>query len=210
MKRYVWLLLLISLGLNVGLGWRLVSQSRQAETEQRDGRFGDRSGRPGGMGRDGGGFGGEGRDGFERPAPGDSVAWGRIMDHRIERMARRLDLEPEQVESFRRAIQENRGKFRSRRARIRRLEERLTDLTLATPVNPDSIRTALHELGQFRSSLDSLVTEAMLAELDSLTPEQRKEYLRLMPWSQSGKGHGRGRDRGDRLDPPVEPPLPGE
>lgn len=206
MKRYVWLLLLISLGFNIGLGWRLVRQHQQAEDQWTQGWRGDRDGHPRWMDREGGRRGEGRRERFQRPAPGDTTAWREVMNHRIARMARKLELTPEQIESFRAAFEESAVRFRSRRARIEQLEKKLRDLSQASPVQPDSIRATIHALSHARTSLDSLVTESMLKELDSLAPEQRGQYLRMLPWSQIGRGGGPG----SKFAGEPEPPVPGE
>jgi hypothetical protein len=70
-------------------------------------------------------------------------------------------------------------------------------------VEPDSIRSAVRELTGRKAVLDSLVTETMLQELDSLNPQQRERYLRILPWSRAGAG-GRG-PRGEKPNNNQEP-----
>ena len=78
MKRFAWLILLISVGLNLGLGWRLLNRYRAPAAESwgslDNGSEGCswRQGRAGRDGRSGGGMIGQRRGNLFRPAPGDS------------------------------------------------------------------------------------------------------------------------------------------
>ncbi|MBU8871038.1 MAG: periplasmic heavy metal sensor [Gemmatimonadales bacterium] len=192
MKRFGWLILLVSLGLNLGLGWRLMNQlgSQPAEwcgpwDQGSEGRSW-RRGRADGEGGSGRSFSGQRRGDFFRPAPGDSGAWREIMERRLERITRRLDLDPSQVKSFRVTHGEAAARFREQRQLVEEAESYMFGLASRSPVEPDSIRVAVRNLGRRRALLDSLVTEAMLRELDSLNPDQRELYLRILPWSRSG------------------------
>ena len=205
MKRFAWLILLISVGLNLGLGWRLLNRYRAPAAESwgslDNGSEGCswRQGRAGRDGRSGGGMIGQRRGNFFRPAPGDSGAWQEIMERRLIRITQRLDLDPEQVESFRVTHREAATRFRLERRRVQEAEDYMFHLASRSPVEPDSIRIAVRDLGRRKALLDSLVTEAMLKELDSLNPGQRELYLRILPWNRSGTAEkgppGRGQYR---------------
>ena len=132
------------------------------------------------------------------------------MGRRLERITRRLDLDPQQVESFRATHQEASSRFRDQRLRVETAENRLFELASRSPVEPDSIRTAVGELGHRRSLLDSLVTEAMLKELESLDPGQRELYLRILPWSRPGGLEAGPPGRRQRPKPELAPGTPGE
>ena len=216
MKRFGWLILLVSLGLNLGLGWRLMNQLKSqsdewsgpggAGSEARSWRQGDARGE----GRQGGRLSGKSRREFFRPAPGDSGAWKDVMERRLERITNRLELDPQQVESFRATHLEAASRFRRQRQLVETAENRLFDLASLSPVEPDSIRAAVGDLGRRRALLDSLVTEAMLKELESLNPGQRELYLQILPWSRVGgveSGHHGRRQHPQSEQPPV---IPGE
>ena len=218
MKRFGWLILLISLGLYLGLGWRILNQLGNQRADGGPSYNSDASGRPWGKGRAGEG----GRSGmnlsdkrrgdFFRPAPGDSGAWREVMERRLERITRRLDLSPSQVESFRITHREAAIQFRNHRRQVEAAEDYMFSLASRSPVEPDSIRAAVRDLGHRRSLLDSLVTEAMLKELDSLNPGQREMYLRILPWSRSGgvesgrSGYRQYRKSGRQECPPGNSP----
>ena len=226
MKRIGWLILLISLGLNVGLGYRMLNHrgsqpedwfgSRGADfrgeglrDEGAQGRWW-RQGKARGEGRSGGRFSGHRRSDFFRPAPGDSGAWREVMEQRLERISRRLDLDPVQMESFRNTHRQAASRFRGQRLRVEKAESRLFELAARSPVEADSIRWSVRDLGRRKAQLDSLVTEAMLQELDSLNPEQRERYLRILPWSRArgGETGHPGRRQHSQANPP--PDVPGE
>ena len=185
MKRIGWLILLISLGLNLGLGWRLMSQLRSQPADWSEGRSW-RQGPGRGFGGPGGGIPKQQRRNFFRPAPGDSGAWREVMATRLERITQRLDLNQRQVESFRATHLQAASRFRGQRILVEAAEDRLFALASGNPVEPDSIRAAVRDLGRRKARLDSLVTETMLKELDSLNPGQRELYLRILPWSRPG------------------------
>ena len=54
------------------------------------------------------------------------------------------------------------------------------------------------ELGSAQASLDSLIAEKLLAEMEFLTPRQQALYLEELPMERFGFGRGSARDRGHR------------
>lgn len=195
MKRFVWLLLLLSLGLNLGLGWRLVSRTGSDGLPDRP-RFeqdGPRRGRGPGSEAGGRGF----RDGT-RPARGDSLAWRSLMDERLERIAARLELDEEQYAAFREAQLSGMRDFERLRLRVEEAKRRLFALSAADDLEPQAIRDAVAEVRLYRTSLDSLVTETMLKEMGTLDPEQRRRYLAIIPWSKLAGGPDRPGGPGGR------------
>lgn len=189
MKRFLWLILLLSLGLNLGLGWRLYSRSEERGRGPGGPPFGrgERSRQGGSDFRQGG-----------RPSPADTTAWRRIMDERLERMAARLELDERQRAVFRQAQQNAFLDFETLRQRVEQAQQELFRLTAAEQLDPDAVRSAVTEVRLFRSGLDSLVTETVLAEMAVLTPEQRREYLDIIPWVKLGGGPDRPGGPGGR------------
>ncbi|MCP4571584.1 MAG: periplasmic heavy metal sensor [bacterium] len=182
-----WLLvvvLMVSLGLNAGLAWRLS-------------RFEDRAGPP------------------DRPwnekaghALRDTSKWRGFLERRLEHLRRELDLDENQVDAFRTLHSEAHGLGRRfRNVQSSRLEvfERVVD----GQIDPDGVRAAVTELSRRQAAVDSLIVEKVLQELEILRPEQRSEYLRMLPRERfGGRGpgeHGRGGGRngqGRRTGPP--------
>lgn len=198
MKRFLWLILLLSLGLNLGLGWRLLSQSDRTGFPERphfdpDGPHRDRDpdGRP-----DAPRF----RDGT-RPAPGDTTAWRRIMEERLARLAERLELDDEQYAAFRTAQEAGFRDFEKLRQRVQDAQRRLFTLAAAEDLDPQAIRDAVAQVRLFRTSLDSLVTETMLKEMGALDPEQRRRYMDIIPWVKLTGGPDGPGGRGGRNGP---------
>lgn len=193
MKRLGWLVLLISLGLNLGLGYRLLTAEGDPDRE-----------RPRFEGRSWHGHGPrpEGRPGPDGPpdmaaADRDSSRWLRIMAGRLRRVAERLDLTPGQMDVFRRAHQENAAGLLAQRREVERARARLHAVISGGAAEPDSVRHAIQDVGRQQAVLDSLITETMLEELKVLEPEQRARYLEILPVLR-GSGPGRGQDRGGR------------
>ncbi len=175
MKKGWMFLLLISIGLNLGLGLRLVRLGHPAalpgpgEAEWR-GRGGSR---------------------WERPAPNDTTAWRQFMGRRLEHLADRLDLRPEQVESLQSAQTTTRRQMRQKRRELFQVRTRLGKLMAAETIDRQAVRRAMVEMGRHQVEMDSLAAETMLGELELLDPAQRVRYLDFLP-DRTGRGPGRG------------------
>lgn len=195
MRRFGWLVLLISLGINLGLGYRLLKpwnpdhprQGRDRTEIREDGSEGNhRQGR------------------FDRgleTSPADSSQWRQVMVGRLERIARRLDLSPDQFQVLRTSQEANFPLFYAQRQKVEEARANLHGIISASAAEPDSVRVAIRYLGAQQARLDSLITEALLKELDILEPEQRARYLRLLPIMREegpGRGPGSGHRFGDR------------
>jgi Spy/CpxP family protein refolding chaperone len=182
--RFLWLVLLVSLGLNLGLGYRLLNPATvpgpgpefpgdgPPERELRQGRHG-REGRP------------------DEP---DSTRWQRMMAGRLNRMAERLDLSPEQVEAFRATQQYRAEAMTSQRRLVNDARARLSEVIGLPAASPDQVRQAIQEVGRQQAVLDSLITETILLEMETLEPDQRALYLETLPGlGASGPGPRSGR-----------------
>ncbi len=176
MKKGWVLLLLISLGLNVGLGVRVVRQGQE------------------------GALPGRGIDGterlvgqrWERPAPSDSTAWRQFMGRRVEHLARRLELRPEQIVAFKAAQQMTGRPMRRKRREMSLTRTRLQELMATADVDRPAVRHTMARMAQMRAEMDSLTAETMLGELEILDSDQRAKYLDFLP---DGAGRHRGRSR---------------
>jgi Spy/CpxP family protein refolding chaperone len=200
MRRMGWLILLISVGLNLGLGFRLWeardSEPREMRTERWSGRRGHSAHR-------------EGEQGLRERFPtdqGDTSAWRGIMSGRLDRMAERLDLTPEQVQTLHRSQEANFTRFVDQRVQLEAARDRLHGIIFQAEVDPDSVRTAIRLVGIQQARFDSLITEALLKEMDILEPAQRTGYLRLLPVMRD-RGQGREHRSGRRsLNRPAGQP----
>lgn len=189
MKRIGWLVLLISLGLNLGLGYRLLNHPRPwGEPPARE--WGQGPGR----GADQGPLHGEGPGPEMATDESDSTQWRRIMAGRLKRVAERLELTPEQLAVFQTTHRDNAAGLLAQRRLVEEARSRLQTVVAAGEAQPDSVRQAIREVGHRQAVLDSLITETMLLEMDVLTQEQRARYLQILPGlrgSAPGRSSGR-------------------
>lgn len=189
MNRVLKLLLLVSLGLNLGLGWALL-RGRELSDGPRPPQ--------------------DARGWRERPAPADSAAWRRMMEHRLERLAARLDLAPDQAAHLK-ALQEANGPLvRAGRDRIEAARRAVRQAADGGPFDDGQVRAALRDLRRTQADLDSLTQEFLLQECAVMSAEQRARYLELLPldpWRSprpdgpgEPDGHGRGEGRRRRQE----------
>lgn len=176
MKKGWVFVLLISVGLNVGLGARMV---RQGQSGALPGRAG--TGRAEQAGRR-----------WERPAPGDTLAWRQFMGRRIDQLTQRLNLRPEQVAVFE-ATQQTTGRaMRLKRRDLYQARARLQELMAAEQVDRSVVRQMMAEMAVKQAQMDSLAAETLLGELEILDSDQRSLYLDFMPDGAGRRpGHGR-------------------
>lgn len=171
MRRGWLVLLLVSLGLNIGLALAITS----LRTGHRPLAF---------LGA-----------GELPPPPPPEAEMDSLVQQRLHRITARLDLSPEQDARFRAARQAALPEILARRSEVRRLRTALHDAYGAQQVERNQVQALVARLALAQGRLDSTVAAAFLDELAVLTPAQREIYLGLMPWGH-GPGHGRGRGRG--------------
>jgi len=152
MKRLLLLLLLVSLGLNAGLGLALRRVRDDAAQAVAACRFRDDP-------HPGAGMRGEGRrPGEERRF--DPERHGRLLKLR-ERMRPRVDGLRDEVEVARTALRE----------------------ALSSPeLDRAAILPLVRAMTAAQARLDSTVAEALVEDLGGMTFEERREFLRLLPW----------------------------
>jgi Spy/CpxP family protein refolding chaperone len=188
MKRGWLLLLLLSVGLNIGLGYAVLSGRASGEGSGT---------RPSRYARN-------------RPyALEDSADFQRTMERRFDHLARRLGLSPEVRQELWQSRRATAPHIMAQQRAVREARRRLHEAFSASPAEPDSVRQLLHELGRAQAALDSLVSASLLHDLKLLPPEKRQRYLDLMPWDHHGpREHGRGgpgrgpRRAGERREQP--------
>lgn len=192
MSRLTRLVLLVSLGLNVGLGWNAVRTLREEPHRPLA----------------------TARNWRNRPAPDDSVAWRRMMHRRVDRLVKILDLEPAQATKLEQLQAANAPTVRAQRERIEAARAALRDRSRAETFDPAAIRMALADVRHAQTDLDSLAQEFLLQEFDVLTPAQRTRYVELLPL-EPWRGGGRPGPDGDGPEGPDGPGrrpgrIPGE
>jgi len=178
MKRSGLLILLVSVGLNLGFVWHM--WRTEAEPSDLHPRHGSRW-----------------SEMHDRhwPAKGDTAAWRTMGHRRLDRVTARLELDPGQAEAFRRTQQETVKRLAGKRTLVSDSRARLRALMAEDVIDSVAVRTTLFELGRRQAVLDSLVAESFMAEMAVLDPEQRAHYLRMMPFG-GGAGPGNRSHRG--------------
>ena len=176
MKKGWVLVLLISLGLNLGLGLRLLGDRGGP-----DGRRDSWQNR-------------EFRGSRGRWADQDSVARKKMFTRRMDHIAGVLDLGPEQREVFRDVHMKTGRMLMRKRVLIAEKRDFLHTLVTSDSIDQEGIRGAIAELGRQQAVLDSLVAETVLQEMEVLEPGQRARYLEMLSFDKGGAGprHGRG------------------
>lgn len=182
MKKIWVLVLLISLGLNVGLGLRLLNSGPPAGGGYVRGR-GESTHRSQG-----------------RWAHRDSADRHRMFNLRMERLADFLDLNPDQRVVFEKVHEETGRLLMRKRELIAERRELLRELVSREVVDQDQIRASIAQLGQQQAVLDSLVAETLLQEMAVLEPAQREQYLEMLSLDGAGRGRSRGRGGRGRFD----------
>lgn len=162
MRRWLWFLLLLSLGLNVGLGLR-VSRDPEEHRVFRRGRGGEQR---------------EGRGHADRrEGPGNPFSMERFRD---------LGLSDAQRHRLETLLDEYKGRLAERRKGLRGHRSELRGLLCDPDIDRERIAETRRRHGRLQADLDSLVTEMLLSELEVLTPDQRRRYLERMPWRKFG------------------------
>ena len=180
MKRGLFVLLALSIGLNAGL---LYIQLR-GEPERAPATMTSSSAE-------------QSRYGPRRHPEGTS---GFIRD-RMGRIGSRLNLSESQRERMTAISDEMMPRIIAQQEIVRQTQEALRGEYLNPLVDRESVLLLQREGSLARARLDSLVVETMLREAMLLSPEQRGEYFKMMRWKEergSGGRMRRGRRRSDR------------
>ena len=175
MKRGWMIVLLLSLGLNVGLGANYL-RHRQPPPPP-----------PEAPGPD---------DDTERPAASREQVE-QYMRHRLDRMAQELDLSDEQQGRLWNLHETVGREVFSRRAAMFEARGRLREVYRQDPLDRDLLRTMQRKMSALQADLDSVVVEILFEERSILTPEQRQNYGGMFPFGADraprwGSGQGRG------------------
>ncbi len=89
--------------------------------------------------------------------------------------------------------------------RVRDLRKNIASTYEAPQIDTTELKKLLERLNAAHGRIDSLIAETILQEASILTSEQRKRYLKLMPWKRSGEAAGH---RPQRRPPHDEKPPP--
>jgi Spy/CpxP family protein refolding chaperone len=182
MKKILVLILLISLGLNISLGVRTWKDSRRLPMGEQGW---NKSGKPAPGGGDGPGH---GRNG---------TFWREVMHRRLAHVADQLGLDEEQAVAFQNTHEKAAEGFLTQRSKVQEARRQLMEAVSGPDFGEEKLRPLIAEVGRQQVKLDSMVTETMLQEMEILTSEQRKEYLRILPINRFGGSGGGHRNRSE-------------
>ena len=190
MKRSLLLILLLSVGLNLGLAWRL-NEARKSIAPPPDVPSGEWGAGPD-VGREAPGP----RTAFE-----DSTRWKEMAKKRLERVARQLDLSPQQIDALEQLQHEAGLRLRDQRQRVETAKLQLHELVSSGQADSESLGRAVRFMANERAAMDSLVTEMLLDELQLMDDGQRQRYLEMLPLEHGPHGRGPGDRPGNRRGP---------
>ncbi len=178
MKRWAWILLAVSLALNVGLlsaaAVHLADMKR--DPARRSAGFGIHAER-GGAERDARRGRGRGMGmGSENPNADLLRHW---PERRIRRLTAALDLTPEQQARLRASLGELQGGIRGQAGELMRERMALHRALMSGAVEDSVVHRRAKLVGSCQARLDSLAAEAMVREMAVLTPAQRERYQQL-------------------------------
>ena len=183
MKRGWILVLALSIGLNAGLLVVIVAGPLG------QGTFGRPFDRP----HPGGGP-------MRGPSPwrhGDSEMREQFLEHRLDRLAHRLDLDEEQQGDLAAIFEETWPRIFQIREKVRDIRDEIRMRYSEPVIDSEEVLELVGHLNEAQARLDSLVAETLIREAEILTPEQREGYLRAMPWERMLE-RGMGKRKGGR------------
>jgi hypothetical protein len=169
MKRVWFLVLAASVGLNAALLWQQLGPSRGGAPPSRFERAWD-----GAPGRGPGGERDPGRRG------GEPRSWAEMQQFRLERVARRLDLDGAQLERLRAVALAPAAEMDSLRAAARIERGLIRDLLGRPEIDAGAVREAAQRLRTIEARIETRVTENLILEAGILEPGQRRAFLDLM------------------------------
>ncbi len=172
MKRGWLIILLLSLGLNVGLGLSFLRRPALAPSLPS-----------------------HGDPHLDRDFPGREQAQA-FMRHRLERLTRELDLTQDQQERFWALHLESGDQVMERRTAMFAARRHLHEAYAGPDPDIHQIHRIQREMSAMQAELDSSIVDIMFKERAILTPEQRGKYRVMFPGGREAPGKGRRDGRG--------------
>jgi len=182
-KRLWFLLLAASVGLNAAMLWQHFTAARAPEPapfRERMPRGGPMAGPPG--------VDAPGPEGMPGPRGEAPPSYADMQERRLDHMARRLELDPDQVERLRAIALDHAAEMDSLRTSARAARGRIRDLLAADVVDAAAVREQAQRLRAIDTRIEQRITENLILEAQVLDPGQRERYLSLMRF-----GNNRGR-----------------
>jgi Spy/CpxP family protein refolding chaperone len=121
-------------------------------------------------------------------APFDGEA---LVERHLERMVERLELTDDQRTEIGTLLRETLPVMMEHRDALEAARDRLSQSYAAPALDDAAFRAAAAEVKAAQGALDSLTADVMLREAGILTPEQREENSRRLPWKRGPFGRSR-------------------
>ncbi len=180
MKRGWLIVLLLSAGLNLGLGlkaWRGAPAAPEAP--------------PSGL-----------------EVPGDPPQIERFLGRRLDRMAARLDLSAAQRDALWRLHRQDGPQIVARRQKLHAARTELQQRLTAAEISLADLQAAQTRISDLQAALDSVVIDVMYREREILTPAQRQAYRGFFPPGPEGSRGRREHPGGQRRARPHAEEAP--
>ncbi|MDX2473888.1 MAG: periplasmic heavy metal sensor [Candidatus Krumholzibacteria bacterium] len=152
-KRIIYLLLAVSLGVNVGV---VATTLLHRPAGPPPGPDGDRG-------------------------PGQRPDAARMVEQHVQGITRHLDLDEEQQQTIRSVMEHHAPQLIMLQSQAEAAGGRLTEAFAAPEFDPDLFRQMTAEAAVARSRVDSLSAVMLVAEAAVLTPEQRRKFAQVAP-----------------------------
>ncbi|MFH1143928.1 MAG: periplasmic heavy metal sensor [Candidatus Eisenbacteria bacterium] len=172
MKRVWFLLLTLSLGLNAGLLYTLLSPRSLAGSASQENL--PEAAPPA--------LDAPPHEGMPCATPGGAGPCEVLMHNRLDRMGEVLGLKGAQWTEVRGVLGEMLPRIMAERENVQQIRRRVHEEYMQPEVDAGLIRALVTDLAAAQARLDSLTAETILRESGLLTREQRLGYFRSMPW----------------------------
>lgn len=117
--------------------------------------------------------------------------WENKIKDRLDHLAEKLDLRPEQVQALGQTQLGAARQMHKHRQDVEAAREELHRLVTVVPSDRDSIQAAIRRLSSRQAVVDSFVTTTMMTEMEILDADQRAQYLEMLSLRKHGR-QGRG------------------
>ena len=126
------------------------------------------------------------------PAPGLDAA-DALAHRRLCRMTKRLGLDTAQREEIRQFLDSMMLRILIERDAVQNARHAVRAEYRSADTNPDHVRMLIRQQNEAQTRLDSLAAEMVLFETALMTPKQRQQYFKSMPWERQAPKAPRSR-----------------
>lgn len=169
-KKLIYLLLALSIGLNIGvIGTTVVHRGKRLPPPRPPGPPTGGQHQPG-----------------QRPDPA------RIVEDHVRGMTQHLNLNSEQQQAIRAILERYATQLTALQVEVEETSQRLPEAYADPAIDPDQFQQLVAEASNARAQLDSLSAVMLMAEAAVLTPEQRQKFAEVAPSIHSRPKRPRG------------------